>query len=83
MNGEMEIIELAEVSYINLVIHYEADLKRVLEGENPTDIFTDNVRSRLREKGVLGFLQRQWFVTRRAREYILEKDELDIVPSKR
>ena len=59
-----------------MVKHYEADLKRVMEGGNPTEVFTDNVRSRLREKGVLGFLQRQWFVTRRAREYILEKDEL-------
>jgi hypothetical protein len=62
---------LEDQSFINLVVHYEDELTKIMNGASATEIFTTNTRSRLRNHKIINYRNGQWFLTEKAIEILL------------
>ncbi len=54
----------------NIIEFYKAELRAVLEGASVTEIFIDSERKKLRNKGILVFLNKSWFITEKTKEIL-------------
>jgi len=66
--SDMESFE--EQNITNLIEFFEAELRLVLEGASVEEVFNSSERTKLRNKGILGFRHRDWFLTVKAKEIL-------------
>ena len=67
MSGEES---LEEQSFKNLIKYYENDLRRILNGASVNDVFEFADRKTLRHHKIVGYRNREWFLTERAMEIL-------------
>jgi hypothetical protein len=70
MEKENEENYFDEKNLENLVQFYEEQLIRVLQGENPMDVFTKHERGNLRKASILRYINNTWTITDKAIKYL-------------
>ena len=71
MEKKDEADNFDEKNFENLVKFHEEELRRILQGENPSNFFTGHTRGKLRDAGILNYKNRTWVITDRAMKYLL------------
>ena len=61
---------LEDQSFINLVRHYEKELRKILNGASVKDVMDDHDIRTLRNRDILTFRNRMWFLTKKARDIL-------------
>jgi hypothetical protein len=70
MEKEDEVNTLEEKNLENLIQFYKDELRRVLQGENPMDVFTQYERGKLRDARILRYINTTWTVAYKAMKYL-------------
>lgn len=66
----MASMNFDERNFENLVQFYKEGLRRVVEGERATEVFTPNERGKLRDSGILVYKNTDWVITEEALKYL-------------
>ena len=70
MEKENKENSFEEKNIENLVQFYEEQLRRVLHGENPMDVFTQHERGNLRRASILRYINTTWTITDKAIKHL-------------
>ena len=61
---------LEDQSFINLVKHYEKELRMILNGASLKDVLDDHDLRTLRNRSILTIRNKVWFITKKARDVL-------------
>jgi hypothetical protein len=61
---------LEDQSFINLVKHYEKELRMILNGAPFKDVLDDHDLKTLRNRSILTYLNKVWLITKKARDIL-------------